>query len=238
MSLFLRIYQHLLPTGAAWRLGFQKQLTKFFDGLTGLPSDARVYADGVYQDLFPATTRDLALWEAEFGLVADPSDSVRRLNLAAAWKATGGQSPSYIQGVLQAAGFALYVHEWWTSGPPYVARDPRSYTSLPRIGTYECTGAAFLSAQPECTPSSIAGQPQCDNFLSNEVGYLVNLDLSRRPPPRVPDDPATWPYFIYLSAASFPTPVNIPASRRAELERLVLKLRPTQQWVVMLVNYV
>lgn len=238
MSLFLRIYTHLLPTGAAWRLGFQKQLTKFFNGLTGFPSDARAFADGVYQDLFPATTRELALWEAEFGLVADPSDSVRRLNLAAAWKATGGQSPSYIQGVLQTAGFNVFVHEWWSSGPPFVARDPRTYTKLPLIGTFQCSPHSFGANQPQCTPRSVPGGPTCDAFLANDVGYLVNIDLTRRAPPRVPAATDFWPFFIYISAASFPTLATVPAARRAELERLVLKLRPAQQWVVMLVNYV
>jgi hypothetical protein len=238
MSLFLRIYTHLLPTGQAWRLGFQKQLQKFFDGLTGLPSDARAFADGVYQDLFPATTRELALWEAELGLVADPSDSVRRLNLAAAWKAGGGQSPSYIQGVLQAAGFNVFVHEWWSSGPPFILRDPTLFTSVPRIGEFQCSPHSFGANQPQCTPHSVPGGPTCDAFLANDVGYLVNLDLTRRAPPSVPRDTATWPFFIYISAASFPTLATVAASRRAELERLILKLRPAQQWVVMLVNYV
>jgi hypothetical protein len=237
-ALFMRVITHLLPTGAAWRLGFQKQIQKFFNGLTGLPSDARDFADAVYQDLFPSTTRELALWEAEFGLVADPSDSVRRLNLAAAWKAGGGQSPSYIQGVLQTAGFNVFVHEWWASGPPFVARDPRTYTTQPLIGTFQCSPHSFGANQPQCTPTTVPGGPTCDAFLANEVGYLVNIDLTRRAPPRVPDDPNTWPFFIYISAASFPTHATVPASRRAELERLVLKLRPTQQWVVMLVNYV
>jgi hypothetical protein len=84
----------------------------------------------------------------------------------------------------------------------------------------------------------VLGQPRCNDFLGNNPGYLVNKDLTPRPPPAVPDDPATWPYFFYLGAASFPTHASVPASRRAELERLVLKLRPTHLWPVMLVDYV
>jgi len=241
MSIFLRAFQHLLPRSPIWRLSFDKVLQRLFAGLAaGAPDAARAYLDDVYDDLFPATTRQLELWEAEFGLAADPSDAVRRQNLAAAWAATGGQSPAYIQGVLQAAGFPLYVHEWWTAGPPYTAgawRDPRAYTRQPLIGTFQCSPHSYGASQPQCTVTGTVGAPTCDGFLGNDPGYLVNLDLTKRPPPPVPSDTALWPYFFYLGDATFPNHVSVPASRRSELERLVLKLKPAQQWVVMLVDY-
>jgi hypothetical protein len=273
MSLFLRIYTHLLPTGAAWRLGFQKQLTKFFNGLTGFPSDARAYADLVFLDAFPSTTRQVPLWRSQFGIEPGANDAADRLQLDTAWKSQGGQDPDYLQSILQGAGFPLYMHEWWTDDPPFkqpccgdsrakcgdskalassrsykrFVRDPRNYTLQPATGTVQCS--AFPD-QPQC--SSFGDQPQSNAFLSNEPGYLVNLDLTRSAPPAIPDDtaqsapdakafdwvPATWPYFFYVGGATFPNRVSIPASRRAELERLVLKLRPSQQWVVMLVDYV
>src|SRR5689334_18526975 len=157
-----------------------------------------------------------------------------RLALAAEWAATGGQSPSYIQGVLQAAGFDVYVHEWWSSGPPYVARDPRDYTEQPLIGSFQCTGDG-LPSQPQC--SAFASQPQCNGWLANEISYLVNNDLTRRAPPAIPDDPDFWPYFFYIGAESFPEIAVVDSNRRAEFERLVLKLRPTHLWVVLRITY-
>ncbi len=242
MSLFLRVFAHLLPRSPTWSLTQNKTLRKFFSGLAGVFDDPingpRAAADLVLLDCFPATARPDALteWEREFGIIPDPSDSVRRLALAAAWRATGGQSPSYIQGVLQVAGFDLYVHEWWSSGPPFVARDPRTYTQTPLIGTEQCTPLALAGYKPACSMRTL-GQPQCNDFLSNEPGYLVNKDFTQRPPPAVPNDSATWPYFFYIGGATFPARASVPASRRAELERLVLKLRPTHQWIVMLVDY-
>jgi len=241
--LFLRIFQHLLPDAAAWRLTIAKQLRKFFEGLAGAPTDAVQFVDDVYDDLFPETTRALNEWEREFGLpltdtTSDPAVVAGRLALAAEWASIGGQSPSYIQGVLQTAGFNVFVHEWWSSGPPYVARDPRSYTAQPLIGLYQCEGDAFGGiggSQPQC--SGLDTQPQCNAFLANDPHYLVNLDLTRRPPPRVPDDPNTWPYFIYVGGATFGDHVSIPSARRAEFERLILKLRPTQNWIVTLIDY-
>lgn len=240
--LFLRVFQHLLPDAEAWRITVAKQLRKFFEGLTGAPTDAVQFVDEVYGDIFPKTTRELNEWERQFGLSItpnpndpdDPATIAGRLALAAEWAATGGQSPSYIQGVLQTAGFDVYIHEWWSSGPPYVARDPRDYTDQPLIGLYQCTGDGEPS-QPQC--SDLGTQPQCNAFLANDTHYLVNLDLTRRPPPRVPDDPNTWPYFIYVGGETFPDHATVDITRRAEFERLLLKLRPTHNWIVELIDF-
>lgn len=252
--LFFRIFQHLLPRSSAWSLTIDRYLRKFFLGLSEQPALTKTFIDQVYLDLFPETTRELNEWERQFGLPltdvslgdAHPDVVSGRLLLDAEWKATGGQSPSYIQGVLRAAGFDVYVHEWWASGPPYVARDPRDYTDQPLIGSYQCTGfdggGLPLPTQPQCTGKfnidgdPIAG-PQCNRWLANEIHYLVNLDLTRRAPPPVPDDPAKWPYFMYVGGAVFGTNATVDITRRAEFERLLLKLRPTHNWIVTLVNY-
>lgn len=243
---FFRQFQHLLPRARAWRLVIDKTLRKFFEGFAGgAPQDARDYIDDIYLDLFPLTTRELAEWEKQFGLFVADTDPARRLNLAAEWAATGGQSPSYIQGIIQAAGFTdVFIYDWWSSGPsPYVARDPRLYTNQPLVGTVQCS-ALPSPDQAQCTGAldafgnPIAGQPQCNRFLANEVGYIVNKTLTFIAPPRVPDDPATWPYFLYFASASFPTAAQVPNARRAEFERLLLKLCPTQNWLVVIVDYV
>lgn len=234
--LFLRVFQHLLPRAHAWRITVTKTLRLFFEGLTTAPEDARDFVDEVHRDAFPETTRELAEWETQFGIFAQTDESARRAELAAYWSAQGGQDPKYIQDTLQAAGFPLFIHEWWSSGPPYVARDPRDYTEQPLIGTYQCTGDAFIADQPQCTGEGVT-QPQCNAFLVNDPGYLVNRDLTPRAPPPVPDDSDFWPYFIYLGGEIFPDRVSIAVDQQDALERLALKLCPTQQWIVMLVDY-
>ncbi len=239
--LFFRIFQHLLPTGQAWRTAIDKTLRRFFLGLSEQPALTKAYIDDVYLDLFPETTRQLNEWERQFGLsltdtTSAPAVVAGRLALAAEWRATGGQSPSYIQGVLRAAGFDVYVYDWWSSGPPYVARDPHDYTEIALVGIYQCSDDALrYSSQPQC--SALPTQPQCNDWLANEVFYLVNKDLTRRAPPPVPDDPATFPYWFYIAGASFPTHAVVDITRRAEFERLVLKLRPLHLWVGVLVDY-
>src|SRR5690349_24823396 len=100
--LFFRVFQHLLPRSEAWKVTIQKTLRRFFEGLAeGTPASFRTFVDQVYEDVFPETTRELAAWEKQFGLEPNASEAARRLALAAEWAATGGQSPAYIEGVLQ-----------------------------------------------------------------------------------------------------------------------------------------
>lgn len=229
MSLFFRIYQHLLPRARAWRLTTEKTLRSFFEGISAAPSDARDFVDGVWLEIFPSSTNELVAWEEQFGLFAAEETADRIANLEAEWAAQGGQDPKYLQDTVQAAGFPLYIHEWWSSGPdPYVPRDPRLYTDQPLIGTVQC-GEPLAQCGEETA--------QANGFLANEPGYIVNLDLTPRPPPRVSDKPADWEHFLYWGAETFPNKITVPSVRRRELERLVLRLCPSQQWLVMLVIY-
>ena len=274
MSQFLNVFAHLLPRTGTWALTFSKQLRQLFAGLAAPLDDIdpskspRAFADAIYSDIFPSSTRQTQKWLTQFGLEKGIDSTADALQLTAAWQAQGGQSPKYIQDTLQAAGFQIYVHEWWkkptvafsqlcagdalaqcgepqalASGRSFTrfVRDPRLYTTQPLISSWQ---ASALSDQPQCTPTGLgfAVQPQCNAFLQNEPGYLVNLDLTQSAPPAVPDDsdqdyPIHWPYFFYLGGVNFTSRVSVPSSRRAELERLVLKLRPLQNWVVMFVDY-
>ncbi len=115
--MFFRIFQHLLPNARAWRLESDKRLREFFEGLTGIGSDVKTFFDDVWLDIFPDTTRELDEWESQWALPNTLTiEQERRDRLAATWKALGGQSPRYIQDTLRAAGFDVYVHEWWVPG--------------------------------------------------------------------------------------------------------------------------
>ena len=134
--MFFRIFQHLLPNARAWRLTIDKKLRQFFEGLSGIGSDVKTFDDEIYEDISPETTREISAWEVQFGLPNTLTvEQERRDRLTAAWQAIGGQSPRYIQDTLQAAGFDVYVHEWWVPGSeapvdvkaPATARDPFLY---------------------------------------------------------------------------------------------------------------
>jgi hypothetical protein len=168
---FLNTFKHLLPRAKAWNLTVDKRLRQFFTGLASTGDDGKAFFDNVWLDAFPATTRDLDSWEDQFNLrTVGLSDADRRTRLTASWRALGGQSPKYIQDILQANGFNVYVHEWWvpgtepTPGTPgtATARNPHewlrpTYYSLPQ--KMECgeTLAACGEALAEC--GNVLNQP-------------------------------------------------------------------------------
>lgn len=232
MSLFSSI-QHLLPRSEAFKLTANKWVTKLWQGLGASADDAKQEIDLGYLDLYPETTRELEEWERFYGLTAAPTETDRRLALAAEWRSTGGQSPGYIQGVLRTAGFDIYIHEWWASSGPYVARDPHTYTSYPEVGQIQCSPYTQDALLDEALPYA-----QLDDFLVNEPGYFVTQSLSPFAPPPIPTDPTKYPYFLYFTGKTFPDPALIEASRRGELERLIQKLKPAQNWVVLIAEYI
>ncbi|UGC98023.1 hypothetical protein [Oceanospirillum phage vB_OsaM_PD0307] len=185
---FLRLYQHLLPDGRAWRTTIDKRLRQFFQGLTVIPDDVKESADSVWGDLLPETTGKLSDWERQFGLPGNVvGESERRLRLAATWKALiGGQAPRYIQDTLRASGFDVYVHEWWepstpptpgTPGNP-TARNPlmwlrREFTKIELLvecgeASAQC-GEAFAEAGNSLEPS---GYPLVNKFFETVPDLL------------------------------------------------------------------
>ena len=261
--MFLRIFQHLLPNAKAWRITVDKQLRQFFQGLTGLGSDVKEFIDLIWLDIFPSTTRELSKWETQFGLPGTLlTEQERRDRLDATWKALGGQSPRYIQDTLQAAGFDVYVHEWWelpVVGSP-VARNPLTYLNdgsgsiqyTMNDGAVEANdGAVEANDGASVGPT---GYPLVNKILSPSVaiisdGYIGMNDGAANANDGaqitayndkqyvVPSDPTKWPYFLYIGGQTFPDHAIVSASRRNEFETLCLKICPTQQWLGMLITY-
>lgn len=255
-------FLHLLPRAHAWTLTkVSKRLHKFWEALTCAKDDFVAHVDQIWLDMFPAYTRELSAWEAVFGLYRlDLTEAERRQRLSGLWAATGGQSPRYIQDTLQAAGFDVYVHEWWDlplTDPP-VVRNP--FLSLGGV-------------QPGCSdPFAECGEPimECGNFTGAGSGYmLVNKLYTARtfytclcgeasmecgePDAQcgensgviyervnypIPSDPDQWPYIIYIGGETFGDFATVSASRFDELEDLILKIVPAHLWVGMLVDFI
>ena len=180
------MFKHLLPTGRAWRLHIDRNLPRFLTALNTMPAAARTFADLVYLDLLPQTTRALDEWDQQFNLPpAMLTEQQRRDRLAGAWRATGGQSPHYIQNTLQAAGFPVFVHEWWNpNAGPDVIRNPEAGEAwllcgdpFALCGNYHTIGGdllrnPFLYLRP--TTGTAIRLPEC-NDINIECGEGLAL---------------------------------------------------------------
>lgn len=237
-SLWLRVFQHLLPNGRAWRITHEKTLREYFKGLSGLPEDVKAYFDAIFNDLDPYKTRALEEWEDQFGFTRSLlTDAQRRARLDAAWKSTGGQSPRYIQDALQSAGFDVYVHDWWVpdTDPP-VARDPREVLHDGGELAYEMQDAA-PDAQDGDPKAQDGGRLQPIGYpLVNKLYELVGGEIERIDY-ATPSDPDLWPYFFYIGGEVYGEGASVPQSRRDEFEDLCLKICPAQLWLGLIVTY-
>lgn len=230
-DLFLRIIKHLLPNAKAWRLVTDKTLRQFFEGLSGVGADVREFIDLVWADIDPQQTRQLELWEEQFGLSNTPlTEQQRRDRVEAAWAEVGGQDPRYIQDTLQAAGFDVYVHEWWepATNPP-VARNPLLVIGTPGSVVYVvgCNETLAFCGEVEAEAGNTA----------NPLGYLlINKTPDRQNEP-VPALAAEWPYMFYIGGQTYGTQATVDAARRDEFEALCLKICPTQLWLGVMVTF-
>ena len=257
--MFLRIYQHILPKAKAWQLTIDKQLRQFFDGLTGIGSDIKEFIDLVWYDIFPETTREIDAWEAQFGLPAtDLTEQERRDRLAATWQALGGQDPRYIEDTLRAAGFDVYVNEWWADDVPTARNpllvlndglNPLQYVANCGAQKANCGGVEAIcgaTIQPVGFPlvnkiltalMPVVCGAQGANCGNSEAicGATDTTYTSKRY--IVPSDVDKWPFFLYIGGQTYPDIATVPTSRKNEFETLCLKICPAQQWLGMLIQY-
>lgn len=258
-------FKHLLPRSRAWLLTTDKPMRQFFDGLSSLLTDSKAFSDDVLFEQFPQETSldSLTEYEKQFGLPSVPMiEQARRDRLTAEWKALGGQSPRYIQDTLQAAGFDVYVHEWWQLplvGSP-VARNPTLHLrSAGALQTYAMNdgdadaqdgdpvsqdGASLTpKGYPLVNKVIIAsqaslgdGSPQVqDGDTQAQDGSAIFVFTRREY--TIPTDPTKWPFFLYIGGVTFPETANVLQSRKDEFEDLCLKICPTEQWLGILVEY-
>lgn len=260
--------QHLLPNGRALRTTAQgKDLTKIVKGFAAGIGECRYSLDEVYRDINPQSTGSLDEWDDQFGLPPTLAQvSGRRARLQAAWAATGGQSPEYVQRTLRGAGFNVYVHEWWEPGTESapVARDPLAYLTRTSDGSLvdviSCGSPSAYCNGPEAYCGNVVGAagyplvnkvPVAELTLSAVCGHPTMLCggdsascgngvdyASTSKIYSIPDGVQYWPHFIYIGGEVFPSLADVPVVRRGEFEDLVLKIRPLGKWVGILVNYV
>ncbi len=254
----------LLPRARAWRITTNKRLRQFWQAIADVVVGVRNYADLFYDDIFPQKTRDIDAWEEHFGLFYPrATEQERRDRLAVTWAAQGGQSPRYIQDILQDNGFDVYVHEWWVPGTqPPIPRNPFAYlddgsgTVVPlSVAGNPNMIAGGLNAIAGSTAANAGGYPLVNKIIVAEISASItagaaqavagneNMVAGRLLVAYLPkqytisNDASKYPYFLYIGAQIFPNRATIDVTRRNEFEALCLKICPAQQWLGMLVDY-
>lgn len=263
---YFNLFKSLLPKSKAFNIIIQKNITKFFEGLTALPDDFRTFIDNIWLDIFPLTTRSPELWEDQFGIrMPDSNDTVRRNDIATQWTLKGGQSAHYLQSVLQDAGFNVQVHE----NNPKV--DPDIFLSSAFIMTCGMTTAVCGNDDAFCgltggyvlangfVPDSsdvrdylmVCGYDGFDNITCGQsiavCGYFESFIITPKTY-TVPDDSNYWDNIFFIGGDATRDPVTheltaietitLDSDRQSEFEKLILKIKPVSTWAGMMVEYV
>lgn len=191
---------------------------KFFEGLSDLPADIRDHIAGIIGDAFPRYTDRLADWSIQMG---SPTTMTREA-LEAEQEADGAQSPGEFQHILQAAGFPVFVHEWWEPGSePPVLRVPETYIAIPpaRVLTND------ISTVQKRYRHQFGTRSQFKSNGSVRFGTYNGYQFYTKSYPNPTTDAERTNYF-YVCGETFPDPVSIDFAVFPELERLIYKYKP------------
>lgn len=255
----MKLIRRLLPRGKAWQLAEGSTIARFVQALEVLGADAKAFADRVWSGLLPSSTDQLDEWDREIGLYpADGlSEQQQRERLAGRWAAQGGQTVAYIEATLAAAGFgSLRVYEWPADQlDPPTPRDPSVLVGVPSAA-FGDTSAEFGDPGLQFGPGAAGSGYWLVNNTFNPTRYPLRLTASPGAPSQFGTvgaqfgDPAVQfggpggdpidlrAYYLYICGASFGDVVQVPAERRRDLESLLLRICPAQQWLVLTVEYV
>jgi len=252
-----RSLKALLPRTPLWDITNAKPLRYLFEAIGTSFDPVRTYFDLLWLDAFPSYTRQMNAWDAVQGVKRTGFTDAEKITRMAGWlQMQGGQSPRYIQDVLQASGYPVYVHDWWSDTVP-TARNPRTTLVGIQLGCddleMECgeplaecgafksaTGYALVNKLYIARPAYVTG---CDETLMEcgeataECGNYDGLEFYRIEY-EVPEDPTLWPYFMYVGGATFGDQVFIPLEKKEDFEDLLLSICPEHLWLGLLVTYV
>ena len=248
--------RHLLPRTPLWSVAEDKNLRTLMQLIGNALDPIRTYFDKIFFDMFPETTRQLNAWDAVQGVHNySISEEDRRSRFAGWLRSMGGQSPQYIQDVLQASGFNLYVYDSFYSNVPDWY-NPRSVLWGEELGCgdnllecgqdeAECGNYAGSNGYALVNKLYVAGvnysvlcgedEAACGQDEA-ECGNFIDFYFDRITYP-LPDEPEYFPYFLYIGAATFGEMAYVMEERREELEDLLLRICPQHLWIGMLVGY-
>ncbi|MBP7735961.1 MAG: DUF2313 domain-containing protein [Spirochaetes bacterium] len=223
MHNFFDTLRKLFPSGRAYRLINGSSHNKLIRALSKEPERIIEFYDDILSAGIPdgnLQSEVLPDWERFLGLVriSGLSDADRNNRIKGQYAAYGGQGPDYIQNVLQAAGFPVYVKE---NIPIY---EPSAHKYVSRLGWITLGQTRLGAYTTRIDPRSKTGI-----LIAGNIGGDYDL----------PALPERFIYIFFLcGAAGIDHFVDLPASREYDFYNLVLQIKPAHTWVLAQVNFV
>jgi len=227
---FFDAIKNLFSQSRAFQLFVDNNKRKLIKGLSFLPENIRNEAELVYFDIFPDTTRFPEKWEDVFGILFTEAELEKRRDiLDSLWKINrGGQSPVFLEEILQKIDSSIHVFE------NVPLRNPRDSNI----------------AYPSCCDNQIMvcdhQHAMCDFRIGDDdfIPTLLKNDISE-----VYDfsnDPTFWQicFFVCKSVVRnsrnqilFIERLRISETWKNYIEFLILKIKPVHTTAVLFVEW-
>ena len=251
----------LLPKNFLWSGQTDRPFTKFIEALASAPKYVHDYLGQILTDIFPRLTTRGDEWSKQLNYATEQTQDTIGNNI----KEGAGQSPNHLQQAIQDAGFTnVFVHEWWRTGneSDYVeVQCDDGFTQCDGGDWCQMDGALDITAADKIpkNPFPHINDQQPNNLLVNPVqeivqGYNFQMDggsqcddletqcetstgtayLDKIYPHST--DYSKIPYNFFVGGEKWPDIAPITRGTLKDLERIIYKMRPLQQRVVLLVS--
>jgi hypothetical protein len=227
---FFDAIKALFSHSRAFQLFVNNNKRKLVKGLSFLPENTRQEAELVYFDIFPDTTRYPEKWENVFGILFTEAELEKRRDiLDSLWKINrGGQSPVFLEEILQKIDGAIHVFE------NVPLRNPRdSNIAYPSC----CDNKIMVCDHKHALCDFRVGD---ENFiptlLMNNISEVYNF----------PADPKFWEtcFFVCKSVVKnnrneilYIERLQIAERWKNYIEYLILKIKPLHTTAVLFVEW-
>jgi hypothetical protein len=251
----------LLPPGDFWKQKEGGQLDQLYDATGDMIDESIAQARSNADIRDPLKTPILDDLEREYGILPNPTltEQQRRIQLnAKKHQGAGSGTADDLQRALDASGFDLLVHkndpavdpaiflienfQMVAGGDNAYAGRPDAYAGL--LGGYLLVNGQVFDQFPAYTMQAggdfaYAGN---GNAIAGRFDGLKKIPVEYD----IPTDPSEWGFVFFVGGAAtrdgsgFLTNIEqgfVPVSRQAELEKIILSIKPLYSWAGMIITY-
>jgi len=242
----------LFPVGQVFRFFLGTQFRLFIDSLAEEPERIITNADLIRSSGIPIDLPAVSLTDWENFLALDPdstlSDQQRSDRISGKVATIGGQGPDYIQDVMQAAGFPVYVYENIASMEP----SARVYTAS--LGNFQLSEVELGEYSGRIDPRSLDGTliygAPVWLTLKNYTSALGNIEMGEQSLGEYNGTetviaeytiPASADRFIFTWFLAGPNGINdfvdIPSERETDFRKLLTSIKPVHTWCLAQISW-
>ena len=195
-------------------------------------NDIKGVLDQMIPDNEGYTEEDAAVHEREYGIIpaTDATLDERKEAILARMsyqKPKYNGTAQYLQGVLRASGFDVYVHENRFAQTSIETQFGNTVFGYDQFGGYKVRDGYFEAVKPDGSYSDLCItylEPEKDEERYGTIDEQINVDTPLN-------------YYFFIGGETYPETADVPEARKSEFRRLILKYKKIKSIAVNYINY-